>query len=292
MADCPKCRHHLKLTDWKQKCPYCGANVVLYDLQERLMQDADKAEVQYYEYSKKVDRVKASFVGSRLAILRIVVSLLPIAALFAPLFRNAPPKNGSSDVLSFDILKLYDLFGKNDPTALLKTMWNAGKDGRMFVCAVACLALSLVFLLVHFLFLFLSCSPRGRLRNYTFCALTLGFGLAFTVLLLAQPDGLPYSVWPDWGAAVYPALTAIVFIVDIAAFIQGIPIRHRQCYVGGIPIEEYFKMVEAGVPPEELRQEMYRRLRAQQMEKEAQVEAETHKTAHTETNGKTGGDEA
>ena len=285
MADCPKCNHHLKLTDWKQKCPYCGANIVMYDLQERLMKDADKAELQYYEYSKKLDRVKASFIGSRLAILRIVVSLLPVAALFAPLMRNASPKNGSPDVLRFSVIGLYNLFSA-DPLGLLRTMWAGGKDGRMFVCALACLVLSLVFLLVHFLFLFLSCSPRGRLRNYTFCALTLGFALAFTVLLLAQPDGLPYSVWPDWGAAVYPALTLIAFIVDIATFIQGIPIRHKQCYMGGIPIEEYFRMVENGASPEELREEMYRRLRAQQIEKEEALGVSAQKgPAHKETGG-------
>lgn len=58
MANCPKCNHHLRLADWKQKCPYCGANIVLYDLQERLMADADIAEVQNYHF-------KRSSTGSR-----------------------------------------------------------------------------------------------------------------------------------------------------------------------------------------------------------------------------------
>ena len=50
MANCPKCNHHLRLADWKQKCPYCGANIVLYDLQERLIRlgylDLDETEKQ------------------------------------------------------------------------------------------------------------------------------------------------------------------------------------------------------------------------------------------------------
>ena len=47
MANCPKCGRHLRLIDWKQHCPHCGANIVLYDRQERLMQEADVAEVQH-----------------------------------------------------------------------------------------------------------------------------------------------------------------------------------------------------------------------------------------------------
>ena len=55
MANCPKCGEHLRLIDWKQHCPHCGANIVIYDLQERLMQDADVAEVQFYHFQKKCD---------------------------------------------------------------------------------------------------------------------------------------------------------------------------------------------------------------------------------------------
>ena len=58
MAECPKCKKHLKMTDWKQHCPYCGGNIVLYDIQERLMQDADIAEVQYYHFQKKLSAIQ------------------------------------------------------------------------------------------------------------------------------------------------------------------------------------------------------------------------------------------
>ena len=85
MANCPKCGVHLKLTDWRQHCPRCGANIVVYDLQERLMQQADVAEVQHYHFQKKIDRLKASFVGSKLAVVRIITSFIPVFALFLPM---------------------------------------------------------------------------------------------------------------------------------------------------------------------------------------------------------------
>ena len=62
--------------------------------------------------------------------------------------------------------------------------------------------------------------------------------------------------------------------IDIAIYKKGIEINHAQCFVGGIPIEEYFKMLEDGVPQEEIRQEMYRRLTELQLQKEAELNKE------------------
>lgn len=90
MAQCPKCAARLRLIDWKQNCPYCGANVFLYNLQERLMLDADKAEVEHYHFQRKIDRAKASFIGSKLAVARIAASVLLIGAVFLPLVITEP----------------------------------------------------------------------------------------------------------------------------------------------------------------------------------------------------------
>ena len=68
MANCPKCDYHLKLTDWRPNCPSCGVNLVYYGMEERLLADADKAEAEHSHFQKKIDRAKASFVGSKLAI--------------------------------------------------------------------------------------------------------------------------------------------------------------------------------------------------------------------------------
>ena len=57
-------------------------------------------------------------------------------------------------------------------------------------------------------------------------------------------------------------------------------IVHKQCYVGGIPIEEYFEM-EKTMTREEIRAEQYRRLQARYDEKEAAaLAAEQEKEAH------------
>ena len=85
MANCPKCGARLKLTDWRPTCPHCGINLIYYGMEERLLEDADKAESEHAVFQKKLDRLKASFIGSPLTIIRIVLSLLPIGALMLPL---------------------------------------------------------------------------------------------------------------------------------------------------------------------------------------------------------------
>ena len=88
-ATCPKCGGKLKLTDWRPNCPHCGVNMVYYGMEERLLLDADKAEAEHARTQPRIDRLKAAFVGSKLAIARIVFSVLPIAALFLPIAKFA-----------------------------------------------------------------------------------------------------------------------------------------------------------------------------------------------------------
>ncbi|MFU2400317.1 MAG: hypothetical protein ACM67T_01060, partial [Clostridiales bacterium] len=85
MANCPKCGARLKLTDWRPTCPHCGINLIYYGMEERLLEDADKAESEHAVFQKKLDRLKASFIGSPLTIVRIILSILPIGALMLPL---------------------------------------------------------------------------------------------------------------------------------------------------------------------------------------------------------------
>ena len=76
MATCPNCGHKLKLTDWKPNCPKCGVNLVYYNMDERLQEEADIAELDHVRVQKKIDRLKASFVGSKLAAVRLALLII------------------------------------------------------------------------------------------------------------------------------------------------------------------------------------------------------------------------
>ena len=281
MAECPKCNHRLRLKDWKQICPYCGANIVLYDLQERLMQDADKAEVQYYYFQKKVDRVKAAYTGTKLAVVRLIVSLLPLGPLFLPLINTVmtaplPDHNGA-----MSILDIYKIFGDADFGAVFSDI--SIKTAPIIISGILFL-LSFLLIIVHFVLLSLACSPKGKVRNYTTDVLmllsTLGAAAAFTLI----PDGTYVSGKLSYGTYLYIITVVLNFAVDIAVFRQGIQVHHQQCFVGGIPIEEYFMMKENGISHEDLRAEMYKRLNAIQAEKDRKS-AETEKEEKKKKDG-------
>ncbi len=273
MADCPKCKQHLKLSDWKQHCPYCGANIVVYDLQERLMKDADVAEVQYYHFQKKVDRLKASFVGSKLTIVRIFTSLLPIAALFLPIVKIELADPFAPYSGNMGVLDIYNMFEKLDLGAFGSVIGNADTKtaGILFSLSIICLLLSVVTMLLHFVFNTLACSPKGKIRNYTIDIIYIALVIIAMLSFYFIPENAVVSGTVGIGAYLYLLLVGVNFLVDVLCFRENLQVKHAQCYVGGIPIEEYFTMVERGVPQEEIRAEMYKRLSDIQKEQEQKL---------------------
>ncbi len=273
MASCPKCGAHLRLIDWKQRCPHCGANVVLYDLQERLMQDADIAEVQHYHFQKKIDRLKTAFMGSKPAIARIFTTLLPVGALFLPLAKLILPEEFAPLEGNLTVLTVYNAVKDVDLTAFARL------SPALTACAV-CWVLSLVLALVHLALLTLACSPRAKPRGVILNAVRFVAALTPLVLLLTMPREGAVSGVPGVGAYLLPALISAAAVLDLYILWHPVEIIHKQCYVGGIPIEEYFEM-EKTMTREAIRAEQYRRLQARFDEKEAAAQAaEQTKEAH------------
>ena len=274
MANCPKCNAHLKMTDWRQTCPHCGANIVVYDQQERLMKEADSAEVEYYHFQKKIDRVKASFIGTKLAIARIFTSLIPAGAVFLPIVKakvTEPFKPLDGGISLLDIINNIDgLTGDGIPTMLKE----AQPAAFVFLAAAGLFVLSALAMLLHFVLNALSCSPKGKQRNMALDVIILVTTIAAAICFLALPDNKFISGTLGIGYYLYILLQFVNVFIDFMTFKQGIPVNHKQCYVGGIPIEEYFEMQNKGMTTEEIRKIQYERLQAIQDELDAKLKKE------------------
>lgn len=271
MANCPKCNRHLRLIDWKQTCPECGANIFVYNLQERLMAQADEAEVEHYYFQQKVDRVKGAFIGSKLAVARIFTSILPIGPLFLPLINaelSAPFEEFAGNISAIEIYKNSDKLG------VITQLLSSGRANLFFAISFACLILSLLFTILHFGLNTLACSPKGKPRNIVMDILTLVFSVAPVVLFVSMGDGGCVKGTVMYGAWLYILLQVVNAAVDIATLIKGIEIKHEQCYVGAIPIEEYFEMQKNGATHDEIRAEQYKRLQARYDEKKEKLKEE------------------
>ena len=87
MGTCPKCGAKLKKTDWRPNCWNCGVNIMYYGMEARLDEDAERAEKEFGKLYHMTAGIKTSFIGSKLAYARWILTLLCIGALFLPLVK-------------------------------------------------------------------------------------------------------------------------------------------------------------------------------------------------------------
>ena len=277
MAKCPKCGRKLTLFDWRPNCPGCGVNLVYYGMEERLLNEADAAEAEHAKLQKKIDRLKASFVGSKLTIIRIILSVIPIAALMLPLC--SVTYSGpfiEQTTTSVNAITIYNLVSTLDFDALF-TMIGSDVLGTSFLGyagGLVCLLLSLVLVIVSLVLLTLACSPKGNPRNITLNSITIILAAASAVLFTVFSNGIT-AVFPEFisgklgiGIFVYIALLAALLILNIVIAKKGVDVKYKQCYVGGIPAEEYFELVANGTDVETIHEMMAKALEEKAVAKE------------------------
>ncbi len=292
MANCPKCDYHLKLTDWRPNCPKCGVNLVYYGMEERLLADADKAEAEHARFQKRIDRLKASFIGSKLTIIRIVLSILPIAALMLPLgkvtFSGPFIEQTTTNI---NAIAIYNVVSSLDFGGLL-TMFGApitGPSFLMYGISLVTLLLSLVVVIVSLVMLMLACSKKGNPRNLILnsiaivCAVTsvITFSLFTGRISTVFPDFISGSI--GFGAYIYLATLIALITINIMIAKKGVVVKYKQCYIGGIPSEEYFAMLASGESQESIRAKMSEALDKQEAEDAAKRAEEEAKKLEEET---------
>ncbi|MBR3588855.1 MAG: hypothetical protein IKL16_04760 [Clostridia bacterium] len=188
MANCPNCGVHLKKTYWKPNCPNCNVNIFYHGMQERLENDVKTAEISLNKMYAMLDRAKASYIGSKLAIARIVLSLIPIGPLFLPLAKLAVNVPFVSEEFSINAITLYNAVSTMDFEGLLGMFSSESLSLAviLFALSIVFIALGAVGSLVGFILLFLSCSPKGIQRNLGFSCSALACYILSGVLFLVS----------------------------------------------------------------------------------------------------------
>ena len=76
MANCPKCGKHLHFYNVSQFCPECGTNMNFYGFVDNFYREAKLAELSQAKVHVMIKHIKAAYIGSKLAIARLIVCLL------------------------------------------------------------------------------------------------------------------------------------------------------------------------------------------------------------------------
>ncbi|MBQ3006972.1 MAG: hypothetical protein IJD78_05350 [Clostridia bacterium] len=277
MANCPKCGRKLTIFDWKPNCPACGVNLVYYGMEERLLDEADAAEAEHARLQKRIDRLKTAFIGSKLTIVRIVLSVLPIAMLLLPLC--SVTYSGpfiEQTTTNINAIEIYNLVSSLDFDALF-TMIGSSLLSTSFIGyagALVCILLSLVMVIVSLLMLTIACGPKGNPRNITLNIITIAFAVASIVFFNIFSSNIS-AVFPEFisgsigfGIFAYIAALAALLVINIVIAKKGLEVKYKQCFVGGIPAEEYFELVEKGTEKSVIREMMVKALEAKEEAKE------------------------
>ncbi|MCR4615605.1 MAG: hypothetical protein K5756_05600 [Clostridiales bacterium] len=260
---CPKCGYKLKLKDIKPDCPKCGVNVLYYKMDERLLADADKVEEEHVHFQAKVDRIKASLFGSKLAIMRFVFCFLAIGALFLPLVKvsfSGPYIDRSSTV---NLLFLYDFVSKLDFDALFAYMRSPvlGTAFKEYFIAIVTVLLSVLLSIVNLIFVFFSSGKKSKVRNITVDSLAV-ISAAVSLVMFTKFSKSIINLFPGaysgkvaFGAFVFLGVAAALVVINVIIAKKGIPVKYKQCYISGFPAEEVFAAREKGITLNEMRAE-------------------------------------
>ena len=261
MANCPKCGKKLRLYHWRPECPFCGVNMVYYKSNDRILAETEQAEIEHAHGQPRIDRAKAAFFGSPPAIARIVLSVLPLGALFLPL-----GKVGATD--AFNVIGVYKAV---DAAGGFGSVFGDTFGGNLSALSVLFLLVSLVLWLVCLVCLPMSLGKHGKARNLIVNLLWFGSAAASAVNFALRIGTLQI------GAFVYSGLILLLLVYNLVLAKKGLPVKHTVCLIGGLPSDEYFKMKEDGVSELEIRKKMVEALTVMQNEaraKEAEEEAE------------------
>lgn len=226
MANCPKCGYRLKFTDFRAECPGCNVNLMYYNHQERLAEDADKAEAEHIQMQPKIDRIKFAFIGTKLSIVRLVLLFVPIGMLFLPLAHvqaSLPFKDIDMQVSILNVVM--DVVAKLNFEVLLD-MISGSELTRVafifYVLSIIYIFLAAVIAIARIPVIATSCSIKsnGSDRNITLATL----GIIFTVLSMISFVIFTTQIASSFGAMYSGSLSIGGFLV-ILGFVAGIVIE-------------------------------------------------------------------
>lgn len=222
---CPQCGHTLKIWNFKAECPECGTNIPNYQWEQRLSDDADFAESAFAKMHYKTANFKSAAAGSKLRIVRLVMTFAPLVALLLPLynFTISLPFRESTESVSFLTFVLNYLL-KVDIGSVLKLIGGEVLGDAALKVVIACVLLLVAVVcgvLNFFVLLISGIKLRYRLNIALNLISTISWGVAavffaqFTSACATLGGGIITECSLGIGFIVGCILFAINFVLNI-----------------------------------------------------------------------------
>ena len=219
MAHCPGCGYKLKPWNVKAECPKCGVNIPNYNWEERLEQDAQRSEWAFAKFRRSVKYLKRGLVGTKLSIVRLVFTFVPLVIFVIPAFRltmNLPFSSFENQYVSLLDIILAIVDGI-DIGALFTLMGSeiVGGAYTLFLAGFLLIALGVVSAVLNF-FVLIICSVKHKyIANYVLCILSVLLFVAAIPVFIVSFQQMDAIGLPVFGGSVNAA--AVCSLIGLLA---------------------------------------------------------------------------
>ena len=251
MANCPKCGYKLKITDISQYCPKCKVNMRFYGFEENFYREAKIAELSQAGILCKIRRLKTAFIGSKLTIARLVVMLLPLAALLLPAGKAVITLPYKTTEVPFSVLGIVNLFTTGD-FGYISSMTGSSFAGAEFsklqtaLFGYIIVAFFAVAVLLTSILCFISVKNMQKITS-AFAGLGIIGGIASMIItggFISHMGNSPViSAEKGFGMLLVMAMFGVVLAINLILSIKGIKVEYDE---GMLERAEIYKKVKAG----------------------------------------------
>lgn len=162
MADCPKCRTHIKVTQMSPYCKCCGAHLMFASFEDQFQKDRRIAEMSMANFRYLLVKLKGAYASGKYQKLKLASVFFPLIALLIPFggFSISTPLYSSETV--FNVIGLFvgpffmnGLFGKIDGLSLSPVFGEHLVSLKILMLVYAAAVISAVLILLAGLLCFI-----------------------------------------------------------------------------------------------------------------------------------------
>lgn len=288
---CPNCNKEIGRFELSPNCKHCGVNIFYSQQKTLLTRDAKKCELEYAGFRILVSKLKASFVGGKLQILRIVAMVMAIGAIFVPfgsICVNTPPFNAN---FSFGAWGIYSAFTDGTLSVLLNL---GGYAHKQMVIALAVLGLIVAIFLsglavfIGLLLSFINIQKSAKImRGFSFAGSIFCVG-AFVISALL-PSVMSESGFlmgkTGIGALVCLAVLVFIFILNHLVIKKNVQPEIKEVDIKRVELNKRVKKGEISLDDLSLPVFETEEEKAERLKKEEESRVLAQKGKESESNG-------
>lgn len=235
--NCPKCGGEIPFYNLKPNCMHCGVNIMYYTQHAGLTKDAKRTELESAAARMVIARIKASFIGSKLAIARLVVTLLAVAVFLVP-FAGVRYSFTALKVETLSVGLIGLITGFMNGTVmmvpdLLKSALAAGPTKAILLPTGVMLVLALLALTIvaAYLVSFLRLTQTTRfMKNAAFVGVVIGVvgQIAILIMYYTSKSTPNAQLTLGFGSLAAAAVFAVLWFLNNKMLKKGIEPTYRE----------------------------------------------------------------